>query len=114
MARSVSASRRLPLSLIVWCSQTTLPLLENSFSQRINAIIAKTREMRRGPYWPHLYVVKEDGEPPLRLWALSSLIMDRAEQMPSYQQYLGQVKDKVHRSLAAMNSIILTTNAGQW
>lgn len=51
--------------------------------------------MRRGPYWPHLYVVKEDGEAPLRLWALSSLIMDRSEQMPSYQQYLGQVKDKV-------------------
>ena len=75
--------------------QTTLPVLENTFSQRVNAIIAKTREMRRGPYWPHLYVVKEDGEAPLRLWALSSLIMDRSEQMPSYQQYIGQVKDKV-------------------
>ncbi|KAF8587201.1 protein transporter SEC24 [Ramaria rubella] len=78
--------------------KTTLPVLENSFSQRINAIIAKTREMRRGPYWPHLYVVKEDGEAPLRLWALSSLIMDRADQMPSYQQYLGQLKDKVNGS----------------
>ncbi|KAF8524356.1 protein transporter SEC24 [Hysterangium stoloniferum] len=76
----------------------TLPLLDNPFSQRVNAIIAKTREMRRGPYWPHLYVVKEDGEAPLRLWALSGLIMDRAEQMPSYQQYLGQVRDKVNGS----------------
>jgi protein transport protein SEC24 len=33
--------------------------------------------MRRGVYYPHLYVVKEDGEPPLRLWALSALIQDR-------------------------------------
>jgi len=76
--------------------KTTLPLLDNPFSQRINAIVAKTREMRRGPYWSHLYVVKEDGDPALRLWALSSLIMDRAEQLPSYQQYLGQLKDKVN------------------
>jgi len=28
-------------------------------------------------YHPHLYVVKEDSEPPLQLWALSSLIQDR-------------------------------------
>lgn len=76
-------------------SQTTLPLLDNPFSQRVNAIVAKIREMRRGPYWPHLYVVKEDGEPPLRLWALSCLIQDRADVMPSYQQFINQLKDKV-------------------
>jgi protein transport protein SEC24 len=75
--------------------QATLPLLDNPFSQRVNAIIAKTREMRRGPYYPHLYVVKEDGEPPLRLWALSSLIQDRSDQSPSYPQYLTQLKDRV-------------------
>ena len=51
--------------------------------------------MRRGPYWPHLYIVKDDGEQALRLWALSSLIYDRSEQTPSYAQYLTQVKDKV-------------------
>lgn len=75
--------------------QATLPLLEKSFSQRINAIIDKTREMRRGPYWAHLYVVKEDGEPALRLWALSFLIQDRSEQNPSYPQYLTQLKERV-------------------
>jgi len=84
-------------------------VLDNPFSERINAIISKTREMRRGPYWPHLYVVKEDGEPPLRLWALSSLIMDRAEQMPSYQQYLGQVKDKVCHAKPELYILELTT-----
>ena len=78
--------------------QTTLPQLENPFSQRVNAVIQKTREMRRGVYHPHLYIVKEDGEPPLRLWALSGLIQDRADVLPSYQQFIGQLKDKVRTS----------------
>ena len=82
-----------------WCLrlllQTTLPVLDNPFSQRVNAIIAKTREMRRGPYWPHLYIVKEDGEPALRLWALSCLVQDRSDVLPSYQQFISQLKDKV-------------------
>lgn len=75
--------------------QTTLPLLDNPFSQRLNAIVQKIREMRKGVYYPHLYIVKEDGEPPLRLWALSALIQDRADVLPSYQQFIGQLKDKV-------------------
>jgi len=74
--------------------QTTLRVLDNPFSERINAIIQKIREMRRGPYYPHLYIVKEDGEPPLRLWALSALIQDRSDLMPSYQQFLQMLKEK--------------------
>ncbi|KAJ7892862.1 protein transporter SEC24 [Mycena olivaceomarginata] len=76
--------------------KTTLPVLDNPFSQRVNAIIQKTREMRRGVYYPHLYVVKEDGEPPLRLWALSALIQDRADVLPSYQQFISSLKEKVN------------------
>lgn len=78
--------------------KSTLPLLDNPFSERLNAIIQKTREMRRGVYYPHLYIVKEDGEPPLRLWALSNLIQDRADVLPSYQQYINQLKDRVNGS----------------
>ncbi|KAG7448674.1 CPII coat sec24 protein [Guyanagaster necrorhizus] len=74
----------------------TLPILENPFSQRVNAIIQKTREMRRGVYYPHLYVVKEDGEPPLRLWALSAFIQDRLDVLPSYHQFIGSLKEKVN------------------
>lgn len=51
--------------------------------------------MRRGPYWPHLYLVKEDGEPALRQWALSMLIQDRGDMTPSYQQYLNLLREKV-------------------
>jgi len=75
--------------------KTTLPVLDNPFSQRVNAIIQKTREMRRGVYHSHLYVVKDDGEPPLRLWALSALIQDRADVLPSYQQFISSLKEKV-------------------
>jgi len=59
-------------------------------------MIQKMREMQRGVYFLHLYVVKEDGEPPLRLWALSALIQDRADVLPSYQQFLQGLKDKVN------------------
>lgn len=76
--------------------QTTLRTLDNPFSQRVTAVVQKIREMRRGVYYPHLYVVKEDGEPPLRLWALSMLIQDRADVLPSYQQFISSLKDKVN------------------
>ncbi|KAF8644917.1 hypothetical protein AX16_008199 [Volvariella volvacea WC 439] len=75
--------------------KTTLPILENPFSQRVNAVVQKVRESRRGPYSPQLYIVKDDGEPPLRLWALSMLIQDRADVLPSYQQFIQSLKEKV-------------------
>ncbi|KAI9623106.1 hypothetical protein KEM48_009726, partial [Puccinia striiformis f. sp. tritici PST-130] len=67
--------------------KATLPLLENQFSQRVNAIIGKIRESRR---------VKEDGEPSLRIWALSLLVEDRQDALPSYHQYVNALKDKVN------------------
>lgn len=76
--------------------KTSIPFLDNAFSPRVNAIIAKTREMRRGVYRPYLFVVKEDGEPALRSWALSMLVQDRSDQTPSYAQFLSKLKDKVN------------------
>jgi protein transport protein SEC24 len=90
----------IPCTNLSLFSQITLPLLENPFSQRVNAVVQKTREMRRGVYYPHLYVVKEDGEAPLRLWALSALIQDRADVMPSYQQFINTVREKVRLHVA--------------
>jgi protein transport protein SEC24 len=97
--------------------QTTLPVLDNPFSQRVNAVVQKSREMRRGVYYPQLYIVKEDGEMPLRLWALSLLIQDRADVMPSYQQFVNQLKDKVcAQRLYAFLYIRLISGfaTGQW
>jgi protein transport protein SEC24 len=76
--------------------KATLPRSENSMNERVNAIVERIRVSRRGPYRPHLYIVKEDGEPSLRLWALSMLIEDRFEQSMSYQQLLGTLRDKVN------------------
>ncbi|UZJ52086.1 hypothetical protein CBS101457_001406 [Exobasidium rhododendri] len=76
--------------------KATLPRLDNSMNERVNAIVERVRASRRGPYRPHLYIVKEDGEPSLRLWALSMLIEDRFEQSMSYQQLLGTLRDKVN------------------
>lgn len=75
----------------------TLPLLDNPYSQRINNLIAKTRELRRNPYWQHVYVVKADAEPALRNWALSLLIEDKVERSASYAQFLSLLKDKVRQ-----------------
>lgn len=55
--------------------------------------------MRRSVYFPHLYVVKEDGEPALRMWALSFLIEDRTDGLPSYVEYLETVKGKVSTTI---------------
>lgn len=90
-------------------------MLDNPFNQRVNAIIQKTREMRRGPYWPHLYIVKEDGEPALRLWALSCLVQDRSDVLPSYQQFISQLKDKVRRGVSSeVYRRLMARAAGQW
>ncbi|RIA95284.1 Sec23/Sec24 trunk domain-containing protein [Glomus cerebriforme] len=78
--------------------KVSLPQLDNAFSQRVNAIIGKTREMRRGVYYPHLYIVKEDGDPSLRLWFLSHIIEDRTDTVMSYPQWLAHLKDKVNIS----------------
>ncbi|KAF8975060.1 COPII subunit, partial [Entomortierella lignicola] len=76
--------------------KTTLPSLEADFNQRVNLIVGKTREMRRSSYYPQLYVIKEDGDPALRLWFLSHLIEDRSDPSMSYHQFLGHLKDKVN------------------
>ena len=83
----------------------------------MNAIIQKTREMRRGVYYPQLYVVKEDGEMPLRLWALSLLVQDRADVLPSYRQFITQLKDKVrllHAFILLAASDGLFSVSGEW
>ncbi|KAF7726762.1 COPII subunit [Apophysomyces ossiformis] len=73
----------------------TLPVLETPLNRKVNLLIAKIREMRRGNYYPQLYLIKEDGDPALRMWFLSHLIEDRTDNVLSYQQFLQLLKDKV-------------------
>lgn len=77
----------------------TMPILENDFNERVRAVIEKARDHRsRGVgsiVVPHLYVVREDGEPGLRLWAQTMLVEDRTDQGASLKQWLGNVREKV-------------------
>ncbi|ORX50100.1 hypothetical protein DM01DRAFT_1337773 [Hesseltinella vesiculosa] len=73
----------------------TLPVLDTPLNRKVNLLIGKIREMRRGDYYPTLYLVKEDGDPYLKIWFLSHLIEDRTENVMSYQQFLQFIKDRV-------------------
>lgn len=76
-----------------------LPELDNDFSERIRAVVAKSKDYKsRGVgsiIVPHLYVVREDGEPSLKLWAQTLLVEDRADQGMSFQQWMGSLREKV-------------------
>jgi len=73
--------------------------LDNDFSERVRAVITKSRDHRAKGVGsivvPHLYVVKEDGEPGLKLWAQTMLVEDRADQGMSTQQFYGMLREKV-------------------
>lgn len=79
--------------------KSSLPELENDFNERVRAIFHKSRDHRSrnvgSIIYPHLYVVKEDGDPSLKLWAQTLLVEDRADQGMSYQQWLGILREKL-------------------
>lgn len=77
----------------------TLPEVDNEFNQRVRAVVEKSRDHRAkgvgSMIVPHLYVVREDGEPGLRLWALTMLVEDRADQSVSLDQWMGTLQEKL-------------------
>ncbi|ROW15749.1 hypothetical protein VPNG_02041 [Cytospora leucostoma] len=79
--------------------KSTLPILENDFNERVRAVIQKSRDYRsRGVgsiILPHLYIVREDGEPSLKLWAQTLLVEDRADQGMSFAQWMGVLRERV-------------------
>ncbi|KAI8911333.1 Sec23/Sec24 trunk domain-containing protein, partial [Powellomyces hirtus] len=83
--------------------KTTLPTLQNDFSVRVNNIIGKVREVRLQMMttYPHLYVVKEDGEPSFRMQFLSQLIEDRIDASYSYHQFLSVLRERLSKVSAA-------------
>ena len=79
--------------------KTNLPVVENEFNQRVRAVIEKSRDHHSkgvgSMIVPHLYVVREDGEPGLRLWAQTMLVEDRADQSVSLDQWMTTLREKV-------------------
>jgi protein transport protein SEC24 len=76
-----------------------IPELENDFNERVRAVVQKSRDHRAlgvgSITVPHLYIVREDGEPSLKLWAQTLLVEDRADQGVSAAQWLGTLREKV-------------------
>ncbi|KAM3428521.1 hypothetical protein MY4824_008785 [Beauveria thailandica] len=76
-----------------------VPELEGDFNDRVRAVVQKSRDHRSlgvgSITVPHLYVVREDGEPSLKLWAQTLLVEDRADQSVSAAQWLGILREKV-------------------
>jgi protein transport protein SEC24 len=79
--------------------KSSLPELENDFSERVRAIVLKGRDYKgRGVgsiILPHLYVVKEDGDPSLKLWCQTLLVEDRADGGIGLAQWMGVLREKV-------------------
>ncbi|KAF2007884.1 COPII component protein [Amniculicola lignicola CBS 123094] len=79
--------------------KTTMPVIENEFNERVRAVIDKSKDHRAKGVGsivvPTLYIIKEDGDPSLKLWAQTLLVEDRADQGVSLQQWMGMLREKV-------------------
>lgn len=79
--------------------KSSLPELDNDFNERIRAVLQKSRDHRSKGVgsitYPHLYIIREDGDLSLKLWAQTLLVEDRADQGVSFQQWMGILREKV-------------------
>jgi len=79
--------------------KTSMPVLESEFNERVRGVIEKSKDHRAKGVGsiivPTLYVIKEDGDPSLKLWAQTLLVEDRADQGVSLLQWMGMLREKV-------------------
>ncbi len=86
------------LDLIV-CGKVSLPNLDKEWNKRVRNLISTIRDirLRQATVFPSLYIIREDGDPQLRMWFLSHLIEDRIDNQLSYPQFLGTIREKVQQ-----------------
>lgn len=77
------------------CGKGEVPETESPLNVRIRLIIAKLREKKDNITWPSLFIVREDGEPSLKLWVSTFLIEDKTDRSQSYHQFLSGLRDKI-------------------
>ncbi|KAF2862267.1 hypothetical protein K470DRAFT_213368 [Piedraia hortae CBS 480.64] len=79
--------------------KTTLPPVDTDMNERVRAVLEKSRDRKSkgcgGITMPSLYLIREDGDQSLRMWAQSLLVEDRAEQGVSGAQFVGVLREKV-------------------
>ncbi|KAK6524155.1 COPII subunit [Orbilia ellipsospora] len=82
--------------------KTTLRAVDNEFNEKVRNVIEKSRshkgKMVGSITVPNLYVVREDGEPSLRLWAQTLLVEDRSDGGPGMGLWLTGLREKVNQS----------------
>lgn len=68
-------------------------------SQLTCAVVEKSRDHKSKGVGsitlPTLYIIKEDGDPSLKLWAQTLLVEDRADQGESIVQWISKLREKV-------------------
>ncbi|KAF2739430.1 hypothetical protein EJ04DRAFT_549132 [Polyplosphaeria fusca] len=74
-----------------------MPIVDNEFNERVRACIEKSAMKKENGsiVYPTLYIIKEDGDPSLKLWAQTMLVEDRADQGLSLVQWMGMLREKV-------------------
>ncbi|KAF3931820.1 hypothetical protein ABW19_dt0201318 [Dactylella cylindrospora] len=82
--------------------KTTLAPVDTEFNEKVRNVIAKSRDhkgkMVGSITVPNLYVVREDGEPSLRLWAQTLLVEDRSDGGPGMGLWLTGLREKVNQA----------------
>ncbi|KAI9298038.1 hypothetical protein K502DRAFT_322991 [Neoconidiobolus thromboides FSU 785] len=76
--------------------KVSLPLLDTKLSKRVQAILNQHRKIVRDTYYQETFIVKEDGDPALRLLFLTYLVEDRTNTIQSYYQFIAQLKEMVN------------------
>lgn len=93
--------------------KASLPAIDNDFSERVRAVVEKSGDHKSkgvgSIVQPSLYIIKEDGEPSLKLWAQTLLVEDRADQGESIVQWISKLREKV--SLTHSKDTSTATNA---
>ncbi|KAI0225524.1 COPII subunit [Massospora cicadina] len=80
--------------------KVSLPLLDNPLSRQVQAILSQNRKDVREVYYQEVYVVKEDGDPSLRLMFLTHMVEDRTNAVHSYHQFVLHLKELVNTGKA--------------
>lgn len=79
--------------------KTSIPVLDSEFNDRVRAVVDKSKDHAHkgcgSIVVPSLYLIREDGEPSLKLWAQTLLVEDRADQSVSAVQWMGMLREKV-------------------
>ena len=73
-----------------------LATVDSELNTKIHNIINKSRERIDSITWPTLFIIKEDGDPALRLWASTYLIEDRTDSSVGYAQFLNTLREKIN------------------